>query len=246
MPHQPSDTRERILQTALMLFSTRGYHNTGIADILKESGVKRGSLYHHFASKRELGLAAIDEMVRLLAEEGAGRHLRINGHPIDRMLKMIDELPGVVKLQTGEPLTPSLALRLGAVNAEFRERLSTRYAAFIGELEAIVRRGVAEGQIVESVDPRVLTRVFLVMCDGMQFTSVVGLPEAYWEDARRWLKGYFNSLRKSVSRKGRGDRRRPKSTSREGKPGDNTTATKAAGTAPTEGRSQAQRRQGRI
>ena len=183
------------MQTALELFAARGYHNTGIADILKVSGVKRGTLYHYFSSKRELCLAAIDEMVRLLAEEGAGRHLRTQGHPIDRMLQMIDELPGVVRLQTGEPLTPSFTVRVGAVEAEFGERIAGRFAGFIDRTEAILRRGVAEGQIVESVDPRVLSHAFVVMCEGMQFANVLGQQQVIWEDARRWLKDYLNSLR---------------------------------------------------
>jgi len=195
MPRPPSGARKRIVEAALALFAARGYHDTGIADILEESGVKRGSLYHYFSSKRELGLAVIDEMARLLAEEGAGRHLRTHGRPIDRMLKIVDDLPGVVKLQSGEALTPSVAVRLGAAEAEFRERISTRFAEFTDELEAVVRRGIAEGQIAESVDPRVLSRAFMVMCEGIQFVYVLGLPEAMWEDARAWLKEYVDSLR---------------------------------------------------
>ena len=190
-----SDTRERIVQTALALFAARGYHNTGIADILKGSGVKRGTLYHHFASKKELGLAAIDEMFRLLAEQGAVRHLRTDGHPIDRMVKMLDELPGVTKLPSGESLTPSVAVRLGTAEAEFSAQLSTRFEGLLGEFEAILRRSVAEGQIAESVDPRVLSRAFVVMCQGIFFMSVLGFQPTIWEDAGRWLKDYLNSLR---------------------------------------------------
>jgi AcrR family transcriptional regulator len=195
MPRRPSDARKRIVRAALALFAVRGYHNTGIADILKEGGVTRGTLYHYFSSKKELGFAAIDEMARLLAEEGAGRHLRTDSHPIDRMLKMIDELPGVVKLQSGEPLTSSIAVRLGTAEPEFRERISTRLAESIGRLEAILQRGVAEGQIVESIDPRVLSSLFVVVCEGIQFTNALGQQPTIWEDARAWLKEYLNSLR---------------------------------------------------
>ena len=195
MPRPPSDARKRIVQAALTLFAARGYHNTGIADILKDSGVKRGTLYHYFSSKRELGLAAIDEMMRLLGEQGAARHLRTDGHPIDRMLKMIDELPGVVKLRSGEALTPSISVHLGAAEPEFRERISTRFTEAIGELEAVLRRGVDEGQIVQSVDPHVLSCLFFVTCEGVQFTSVLGLPQTLWDDVRAWMKEYLNSLR---------------------------------------------------
>src|SRR4030042_527583 len=104
MPRPPSDAKKRIIKTALALFATRGYHSTGITDILRESGVKRGALYHHFSSKKDLGLAAIDEMARVLAEETAIRHLQTSDHPIDRMLKIVDDLPGAVELPSGVPL----------------------------------------------------------------------------------------------------------------------------------------------
>ena len=198
MPRPPSESRKRIVEAALKLFATQGYHNTGIADILKESGVKKGSLYHYFSSKKELGLAAIDEMARLLRKEGAARHLLTDAHPIDRMLKMIDDLPGIeaAKGRWFEPLTPSIAVHLGAAEPEFRERISTLYLESIGEIEAVLRRGVAEGQIVQSVDPRAVSSLFAVTCEGVQFTSVMGLPQALWDDARALLKEYLNSFRR--------------------------------------------------
>ena len=225
MPRRASDARKRIVQTALALFADRGYHETGIADILKESGVKRGTLYHYFSSKRDLGAAAIDEMARVLQEEGAARHLRADDHPIDRLLRMADELPGVVRLQSGETLTPSLAVRLGTAEAEFRERISTRFAGFLDELEAILRKGVVEGQIPKRVDPRVLSRVFLVMAEGIFFMSVLEQQQVIWEDARSWLKEYLNSLRAQAGE--RTDRGRSTYKRREDKSGANTTTAEA-------------------
>ena len=194
LPSQGSKTR--IVQAALRLFAARGYHNTGIADIIRESGVNRGTLYYYFPSKKELGFAVIDEQVRLMAERGSARHLRTDAHPIDMMLEMIDELPGLAKLETGEALTPSIAARLGAVDPDFRDRLSAAYGAMVDELEVILRRGAAQGQIADSVDSRVLAYLFTVICEGIMFTSLLGLREAVWEESRRWMKGYLNSLRR--------------------------------------------------
>jgi len=196
MPRQPSDPKERIVQAALRLFAARGYHHTGIADILRECGVNRGTLYYYFPSKKELGFAVIDEQVRLMAERGSARHLRTDAHPIDMMLDMIDELPGIAKLETGEALTPSIAARLGAVDSDFRDRLSAAYGAMIDELEVILRRGAAQGQIADSVDPCALAYLFTVICEGIMFTSLMGLREAVREESRRWMKDYLNSLRR--------------------------------------------------
>jgi len=179
------DSRKRLVEAALKLFASRGYHATGIADILRESGCKRGTLYYYFSSKEELGYVAIDAMMRLLVERGAGRHLRTNEHPIDRLLEMVDELPGVVKLDTGEALTPSTYIRLAALHDGFRQRLVAAQVPMVQKCEEMVRRGVADGQIADRVDPRVLTRVFVVMSQGIQLTSLLGQPEDIYEEARR-------------------------------------------------------------
>ena len=39
---------------ATELFGERGYYQTGTEEIVRRSGVTRGSLYHHFADKAAL------------------------------------------------------------------------------------------------------------------------------------------------------------------------------------------------
>lgn len=46
--------RNKVLETALDMFSERGYFNTSIHDIRKAAGVSIGAIYHHFESKEVL------------------------------------------------------------------------------------------------------------------------------------------------------------------------------------------------
>ena len=55
-------TRERLVAAARALFGARGYEPTSIEDILARARVKRGSLYHHFASKEALFDAVLDRV----------------------------------------------------------------------------------------------------------------------------------------------------------------------------------------
>ena len=195
MPRR-QDSKQRLVEAALKLFASRGYHATGIADILRESGCKRGSLYYYFSSKEELGYAAIDEAMRLLAEQGAASHLRTNEHPIDRLLSVLDALPTVTTLGAIGSSATDVAARMATVHEGFRKRLGESMGAMIEQAEEIVRRGVADGQITDSVDPEQLAHVVATMMAGIQNASLLWERDVIWKDARRWLKEYLNSLRR--------------------------------------------------
>jgi TetR/AcrR family transcriptional regulator, lmrAB and yxaGH operons repressor len=63
-PSQP-DTRSRILTAAQRLFRKRGYHATGLNDILELAHAPKGSMYHHFPGGKEaIGVCVIGEIAR--------------------------------------------------------------------------------------------------------------------------------------------------------------------------------------
>ncbi len=65
MSPQPP-TRERLVETARMLFWERGYEATSLADVVQKAGARSGSLYYFFRTKEELLLAVLDRYVDLL------------------------------------------------------------------------------------------------------------------------------------------------------------------------------------
>ena len=71
------DTKHRILDEALTLFSEKGYANVFVADIAERVGIKAPSLYKHYKSKQAIFDAIIEEMNRRFLEEAGA--LQING-----------------------------------------------------------------------------------------------------------------------------------------------------------------------
>src|SRR4051812_40625090 len=47
MPRQ-TDARQKMIESAALLFRQRGIHGTSFSDVLEHSGAPRGSIYHHF------------------------------------------------------------------------------------------------------------------------------------------------------------------------------------------------------
>lgn len=65
-PSQP-DTRSRILTAAQRLFRKRGYHATGLNDILDLANAPKGSMYHHFPGGKEaIGVCVIEDIAQAL------------------------------------------------------------------------------------------------------------------------------------------------------------------------------------
>jgi AcrR family transcriptional regulator len=100
-------TRSQLIEVATRLFADRGYEDTSIEAVLREAGVSRGSLYHHFASKEALfeavanhvetsvgtqTLAAADGIVEPVAALRAGflAWIRLAGDPVVRRILLID------------------------------------------------------------------------------------------------------------------------------------------------------------
>ncbi|WP_411821830.1 TetR/AcrR family transcriptional regulator [Leptospira sp. 'Mane'] len=54
------NTKERILDTAVDLFYSKGYVNTGVEEIINTCDIKKPTLYYYFESKAALGLAYLD------------------------------------------------------------------------------------------------------------------------------------------------------------------------------------------
>lgn len=64
-----SSTRTALIAAARELFAARGYHAVPAGEIVRAAGVTRGALYHHYADKRDLFRAVVEELERELTAE---------------------------------------------------------------------------------------------------------------------------------------------------------------------------------
>jgi AcrR family transcriptional regulator len=62
-------TRAQLIAVATRMFAAQGYDDTSIEAVLREAGVSRGSLYHHFASKEALFEAVLEDVEAKVGEQ---------------------------------------------------------------------------------------------------------------------------------------------------------------------------------
>ena len=67
---QGEATRRQLVEVATRLFTEQGYEDTSTQQVLREAGVSRGSLYHHFDGKERLFEAVVEHV-----EEGVVERL---------------------------------------------------------------------------------------------------------------------------------------------------------------------------
>jgi AcrR family transcriptional regulator len=60
--------REQLLSVALDVFARQGFHGTAMSEVAEAAGVTKPVLYQHFASKRELYLALLEEVGQRLRD----------------------------------------------------------------------------------------------------------------------------------------------------------------------------------
>jgi AcrR family transcriptional regulator len=141
------ERRTAILDSALAVFSERGYHSASIDDIATKAGVSKALIYEHFASKQELHADLIARNARELTQRVAGA---LSGVEVESTSE---------RLATGlEAFFAFVEERRDAWRMLFRDPSDPESAAV---LDRMVEQVTAEVTVLISQDPgaRRLTRV---------------------------------------------------------------------------------------
>jgi AcrR family transcriptional regulator len=163
-----ADRRERILDVACELFSTRGYGVTTNKDVAAEAGITSGALYYYFDSKLAMYLAVFEHLQTQINERfsaAAGGHQTFDGK-----IRAILEASYAMNVEN-----PSLARFQGAARAD-RSRhpeLQEAIANAPGEGATLVPDLVAVGIETGEIQPERAGQVAAVLR-----TMFVGLVDA--------------------------------------------------------------------
>lgn len=141
--------RERIIDTAMRLFSRRGYAAVGLNEIVERSGAPKGSLYHHFpGGKTEIAAAAMRQGAAMFVAElsAALRAAPDVAAAIGQIGRILAGWLEQSAFRDGCPIT-AVTVEMSAYDETVRLACRDGYAAWTALLEeALAREGLAAAE----------------------------------------------------------------------------------------------------
>ncbi|MDE5441763.1 TetR family transcriptional regulator [Bradyrhizobium sp. CSA207] len=158
--------RQQILEAALACFSENGFHQTGMADIVKRSGMSQGAVYLYFQSK--------DDLIEALADDRHRREAVLNsvargsGDPIEGLHALIRVYAQWLTDPAGEARRRvgihgwAEALRNRRIRASVVEGIDMPRALIV----ALVERAQHDGLIKRDLGADAVARVLVAIFQG--------------------------------------------------------------------------------
>jgi TetR/AcrR family transcriptional repressor of nem operon len=187
-------TRDALVAGALRLMEVRGYQNTSLDDVLRESGVGKGNFYYHFRSKEDLGHAILDQIIGSFLErtlepcfsDPEGDRLRQIRCFISRVLEHQRQRKCVGGCAMG-----NLASELSDVHEGFRARLASVFTAWQERLTLVLREAQTRGEMVQSCQPEAVAHFVVAALEGSILLSKVTKNIAVMEQCVTELERYL-------------------------------------------------------
>ncbi len=166
MSEKKRTSRDKLLDVTFDEVYRYGYCGAATATILKKAGVPRGSMYHHFASKKALVMAMIEERlspkVRAFFDVEIDEDLSAE-RMIDVTIKKIAKNSMLIK--HGCPLH-RLMFEMGALDDEIASACEKEFDYLVGRFEKVLLIGIAQGHIKEG-DAKAMAEFFITSSWGI-------------------------------------------------------------------------------
>ena len=156
------DRREQILDCALEVFASKGFHEASISDVCSRARIARGTLYQYFKDKRDVLSALIDRIVsrvidavrqwpRFELPEGA------TWSEEDNVAFIESRCSQIMQVVFTDADTASLILRMARGTGFVRETLARIDQHLVSVIEADVRAAMERG-VLRPFEPEMVAQ----------------------------------------------------------------------------------------
>lgn len=174
--HLTNDTQQRILDSARELIYSRSYADVGVADICEHAGVKKGSFYHFYPSKRDLTLSVLDTYYLQVKEHLVEKSFADDIPPLarlERFAQLAYEFQKQVLNDTGRVLGcpfGNLATELATQDEAIRMRIEQIFSNIQSSIREVLREAVSAGEI-QNIQIEATAQAMFAYFEGVMLLS---------------------------------------------------------------------------
>ena len=163
---------EAVVERAMDVFWSRGYHATALPDLLRATKLSRGSLYAAFGDKHSLFLRALD---RYIADAMTRMDIELAPHkePVDGLRAF---LAGYVNRMSGANgrrgcLLVATAMELAGQDAEVGRRIASFFNVMEARVADAFSRAKTAGRLADGVEPLSAARILVCFLWGLRVVA---------------------------------------------------------------------------
>jgi TetR/AcrR family transcriptional repressor of nem operon len=163
-----SDTKRALVWCGTELLTERGFHVTGIDEVLKRVGVPKGSFYHFFSNKHEFGEAVIQNYVDFYARKMSRIFDDAALSPLSRLRAFVEDAKrGMLKYGYRRGcLIGNLGQELAGLDDAFREQLEAVLLSWERRVAACLEQAIQAGELAPGSDAMAISRFFWIGWEG--------------------------------------------------------------------------------
>lgn len=166
------ETKRRLLEAGLALLLRYGYSGLGVQDVLEQTGIPKGSFYHHFESKEDMALQAVD-LYTSLGHELLDRCLDPDGRTaLARLRTFFEQLADFYETQGYLGcLLGALGQELSGASEAFRRKIEECIGSLSARIAECLEEARRTGELPARTDTRQLADILLNAWEGAALRS---------------------------------------------------------------------------
>lgn len=189
------ERRVAILEAAEICFDRKGYYETSIDDIVRQSHMSKGAIYTYFNSKEEIFIS----LMNFITE----RSFRVLDQMFDQLETATDKLKFIIERNF---VLYEKGKNIQRVHYEFwlyassfpklQELMAEREKRFNGVIAEIIEEGIADGEFLNDIDPHTVGSIYWNFRDGVWLHQLtVGNVEQFEKNIRLFEQLLFDYLK---------------------------------------------------
>jgi len=169
------NTKELILEKGSEIVRLKGFHHTGIQEILNTAGVPKGSFYFYFKSKEDFGLQLIDHYSNFFLGNADVFIKDENFSYLNRLRRFFDFFLNYFETTNykGGCTIGNLAQELGDINVRFRVKLNEIFEKMKNKVETFLHHAQNENEISKDIDISIASDFIINSWEGALIRSKV-------------------------------------------------------------------------